>query len=249
MVMTSGGKAESTHHSPPATNHRRVSSHFHASKRFGSETRSPHYGAMVSKENKNAAFMLLGLAAMGLVARLVVGGGPNPGAVLYSAPTRDTVVRDSLAAQAARLARPLADGERIDLDQAPAVELTRLPRIGPGLATRIVADREANGPFGSIEEVDRVPGIGSAVLQSIAPHAKFSGRRRSGNRSAVSRIRINYATAEQLATLPGIGMVRAEAIIEDRSTRGRYRDVDDLKRVHGIGAATVERLRPLVVVP
>jgi competence protein ComEA len=68
-------------------------------------------------------------------------------------------------------------------------------------------------------------------------------------RSAHSGVRINTATVQQLASLPGIGMKKAEAIVEDRSARGRYRTVDDLARVRGIGEATVERLRRLVVVP
>lgn len=205
---------------------------------------------MVSKDDKKAALILLGLAAVGLCVRIAVGGAVAPGEVLYSADNHDTPPRDSLAAQAERLARPLARGEKIDLDAASALELNRLPRIGPGLAGRIVADREANGPFGSLRALDRVPGIGESVLASVAPYAEFSGRPR-GPSVAVrgQRVRINIATVEQLESLPGIGRVKAEAILEYRSRHGRYRTVDDLARVRGIGEATVERLRPLVVVP
>ena len=209
-----------------------------------------HLPVMVSKDDRKAAFILLGLAAVGLVVRLVVGGGGAPGAVLYRATDSDTLVRDSLVAQASRLARPLAPGERIDIDRASAAELTRLPRIGPGLAARIVSDRDSKGPFGSLEGLDRVSGIGPTVLEAVAPAARFSGQRRAQTgRSGATRIRLNSATAEQLTSLPGIGMVRAQAIVDDRSNHGRYRTVEDLARVHGIGAATVERLRPLVVVP
>jgi competence ComEA-like helix-hairpin-helix protein len=205
---------------------------------------------MVSKHDRKAALILLGLAAVGLCVRLVVGGGVAPGAVLYRATNSDTTMRDSLAAQASRLARPLVRGERIDVDRASATELSRLPRIGPGLAARIVADREANGPFGSLRGLDRVSGIGETVLDAVAPHAGFSGQlRRQMGRSDEAKVRLNVATAEQLASLPGIGVVLAKAIVEDRSAHGRYRTVHDLARVRGIGAATVERLRPLVVVP
>lgn len=173
-----------------------------------------------------------------------------PGEVLYNALSSDTLARDSLAARATRLVKPLARGEKIDLDMAPAIELSRLPRIGAGLASRIVANREAHGPFGSLDELDRVPGIGQSALDAVAPFAAFSGRtRRQIAESSLNRIRINTANAEQLASLPGIGIVRAEAIVEYRLAHGRYRTVDDLARVRGIGVATVERLRPLVVVP
>ena len=205
---------------------------------------------MVSKDDRKAALILLGLAAVGLCVRMAIGGGVAPGEVLYRATGSDTVQLDSLAASAARLAKPLTRGERIDIDQAPALELSRLPRIGPGLAGRIVADRAARGPFGSLGGLDRVSGIGQAVLDAVAPYADFSGQMRADRqRSADSRVRINSATVRQLASLPGIGIVKAEAIVEDRSARGRYRTVDDLARVRGIGAATVDRLRPLVVVP
>jgi competence protein ComEA len=46
-----------------------------------------------------------------------------------------------------------------------------------------------------------------------------------------------------LATLPGIGPSKAAAIIENRP----YASVDDLERVPGIGAKTIERLRDLIV--
>lgn len=57
-------------------------------------------------------------------------------------------------------------------------------------------------------------------------------------------VNINTATAEQLDALPGIGLSRAQAIIEGRP----YQAVADLDRVTGIGAATLERLQPLVTV-
>ncbi|MGH7589891.1 MAG: ComEA family DNA-binding protein, partial [Gemmatimonadales bacterium] len=72
-------------------------------------------------------------------------------------------------------ARPLGADERVDLDRASARELERLPGIGPGLAARIVADREAHGSFGGLAGFDRVPGVGPALLSRVAPHAAFSG--------------------------------------------------------------------------
>ncbi len=205
---------------------------------------------MVSKDDKKAALILLGLAAVGICVRLFAGEAGAPGEVLYRATGSDTLRLDSLVEQATSLAKPLVRGEKIDLDRATAIELSRLPRIGPGLAARIVTDREANGPFGSLEELDRVKGIGKTVLDAVAPFAAFSKRPgRTMARSADSRVRVNTATAEQLATLPGIGMAKATAIVEDRAANGRYRSVEDLARVRGIGEATVERLRPLVVVP
>lgn len=65
-------------------------------------------------------------------------------------------------------------GEPVDLDVASVQELDRLPGIGPALAARIVADREANGPFGSLEQLQRVKGVGPALAAKLQPYVTFS---------------------------------------------------------------------------
>jgi competence ComEA-like helix-hairpin-helix protein len=130
---------------------------------------------MASPADRRAAAVLLLLAAVGLVVRFWQVPGAAPGGVVYR-PVGGTAraSRDSVAARAARLLRPLSRGEQIDLDRAGASELTRLPHVGPGLAGRIVAYRDAHGPFGSLKALDQVPGIGPTVIEAIRPHARFS---------------------------------------------------------------------------
>jgi len=61
------------------------------------------------------------------------------------------------------------------------------------------------------------------------------------------RLDINRATADEMAAaLPGIGAVKAAAIVAYRDTQGPFLSVDDLLAVSGIGPRTLERLRPLV---
>lgn len=52
----------------------------------------------------------------------------------------------------------------------------------------------------------------------------------------------------QLATLPGIGATRAQAIVAYRQQHGPFQRVQDLLAVSGIGPSTLERLRSLVTV-
>jgi competence protein ComEA len=61
-------------------------------------------------------------------------------------------------------------------------------------------------------------------------------------------IDLNTAGPELLEELPGIGAAKAKAIVDLRTERGRFRSVEELEDVHGIGARTVERLRDLVSV-
>jgi competence ComEA-like helix-hairpin-helix protein len=63
---------------------------------------------------------------------------------------------------------------RVDLDVATAGEIERLPGIGPSLARRIVADRDANGPFRCLAALDRVKGVGPALLTRLDTQATFS---------------------------------------------------------------------------
>ena len=60
-----------------------------------------------------------------------------------------------------------AGPDRVDVNTAPAAELETLPGIGESLARRIIAYREANGPFGSIEEIMEVSGIGEAKFAEL----------------------------------------------------------------------------------
>ena len=64
-------------------------------------------------------------------------------------------------------AAPAARG-RININTATAEELDALPGIGPATAEKIVADREANGPFSTIEDLKRVAGIGDKKYTELA---------------------------------------------------------------------------------
>ena len=55
----------------------------------------------------------------------------------------------------------------ININTASAAELELLPQIGPTLAARIVAERNANGPFASLEDIERVRGIGPRTVEKI----------------------------------------------------------------------------------
>lgn len=57
----------------------------------------------------------------------------------------------------------------ININTAGAAEFRLLPAIGAVLAERIEQDRDANGPFASINDLQRVRGIGAKVLERIRP--------------------------------------------------------------------------------
>ena len=59
---------------------------------------------------------------------------------------------------------------------------------------------------------------------------------------------LNQATADELEALPGIGAVLAQRVIAYRESAGRFRTVEDVRSVKGIGAKKFDRLKLLVKV-
>ena len=59
-------------------------------------------------------------------------------------------------------------------------------------------------------------------------------------------LNINDATKDQLETLPGVGPVKAQAILDWRTANGPFHSLSELDSVHGIGPKTLESLEPLV---
>jgi competence protein ComEA len=97
----------------------------------------------------------------------------------------------------------------------------------------------------------------SAVAAPIAPSAdplpapteSSASSSASPPRSPASPgdpVSLNSATFEDLRRLPGVGAKRANAILALRMHLGRFRSIEDLLKVKGIGRSMLKRLRPLV---
>ena len=76
------------------------------------------------------------------------------------APAADAVVADTANA---------AQSGPLDINTASASDLDGLPGIGQSFADRIIEYRTTNGPFASVEDLQKVKGIGAALFAKIAP--------------------------------------------------------------------------------
>ncbi len=229
---------------------------------------------MAARDERRAVLVLALLAAAGGVVRVAGSSGGPPGAPLVAPelPGQDVARQAAASLRAEALQRPLRPGERVDVDRAGAEELARLPRVGAKLARRIVEEREAHGPFGSLDGLRRVSGIGPAMRAALERSVTFSGtaiivpcpdqtpapapaaarpaREAAGKAPCASGVvPLNTASARDLECLRGVGPALAARIVADRTARGPFASVDDLDRVPGVGKRLVERLRPSVRAP
>jgi len=130
----------------------------------------------------------------------------------------------------------------IEISLAPPHELEGKIYIGgevnnPGIYPLYTGD--------SLDEVIRAAGgvTGNADLTYI--ELIVSGQ---GEGAMPQKININTAEAWVLAALPGIGDVRAQAIIAYRQQKGLFRDINELLNVEGIGPVTLDNIRDFITV-
>ena len=119
-----------------------------------------------------------------------------------------------------------------------AVRAAGGPLPGARLGLLNLAERLVDGQ----QVVVGLPGVGGGSPAGAAGEASPA----SG--VPVPPVDVNVAGAAQLDTLPGVGPVLAQRIIDYRTAHGPFHDVNELERVPGIGPSTMADLRPLVTV-
>ncbi|MBC2890534.1 ComEA family DNA-binding protein [Gordonibacter massiliensis (ex Traore et al. 2017)] len=83
-------------------------------------------------------------------------------------PSETDAAAAAQGSSAAGEAGSAAAGGKININAASAAELDALPGVGASTAEKIVSDREANGPFKTIEDLKRVSGIGDKKFAALA---------------------------------------------------------------------------------
>jgi DNA uptake protein ComE-like DNA-binding protein len=150
-----------------------------------------------SASERKALAVVTAIAALGIVARVVKAREARPQATAVEMLALDSQIARVRAARAgsksgtskarsrsrvseSRTTRQASqftsDSARVlvDLDTAGLATIEGLPWIGPSLAARIVESRDRCGPFGSMEALTRVYGIGEGMSKRLAPYVTFS---------------------------------------------------------------------------
>ncbi len=87
---------------------------------------------------------------------------------------RERTDRPSAPKEPKRAAKAAAPTIIVNVESATAAEIEALPGIGPSLARRIVEDRRVHGPFGSLAGLQRVRGVGPALVGRLLGRVTFN---------------------------------------------------------------------------
>jgi competence protein ComEA len=89
---------------------------------------------------------------------------------------------------------------------------------------------------------------GELIVVGVPTPAAPAGDGSAGPAASGGKVNLNTATLAQLDTLPGVGQVLAQRILDYRTSHGGFRSVSDLRQVDGIGDSRFEQLKDLVTV-
>jgi len=90
--------------------------------------------------------------------------------------------------------------------------------------------------------------IAAIALTAPALSAQSKAPAPKPTATAAAPVNLNTATAEQLATIPGVGPKMAERIIDYRQKNGGFKKIEDLMNVSGVGEKSFLKMKPLITV-
>ena len=162
---------------------------------------------------------------VGTIAVYLCGQVCNPGVYileegsrLYQAVEMAGGLTSQAQAEAVNLARVLSDSEQI-----------YIPDVSETVVSSVAASTQA-------EQSEN-----EAAHSNVSDGLDFSAE--AGN-----SININQATVSELMQLPGIGQVKAEAIVAYRNSNGLFSSIEEIKNVPGIKEAAFEKIKGMITV-
>ena len=123
-----------------------------------------------------------------------------------------------------------------DLNAVTAADLRTIPGIGPVFSRRIVRFRKVLGGFLHPDQLYDVYGLEPEVARRVMQAFPLNSIPR------ISRLDINKARADQLASLAYLTRRMAEAIITHRDSAGPFRNAEDLRAVRGLPQDRIDRI-------
>jgi competence protein ComEA len=185
------------------------------------------------------ALLVLGLVAAGVAVVVLLRAQPHP----TSLPSAGTSASVRTTGAAVARATPLVTATLVTVDVSGKVHRPGVYKLGPG--TRVIdAVRAAGGALHGVP----LDGLNLAAKLTDGQQVVVGGPAGAaapvaGATSQASVVDLNSATVEQLQTLPGIGPVLAQHIVDYRTQHGPFASVDALQQVSGIGPNKFAQLK------
>jgi competence protein ComEA len=152
-------------------------------------------------------------------------------AVALPAPAPSSETAEVVVAVSGKVRRPglvrLPAGARV----ADAVEAAGGAQPGADLTSLNLARRVVDGEL---------------IPVGVTPPPGVGGTPGGGPGALPGKVNLNTATLQELDSLPGVGPVLAQRILDHRESSGGFRSVGELRNVDGIGASRFEDLKDLV---
>ncbi len=143
----------------------------------------------------------------------------------------------------------------VDIRTASKEDLMSLPGIGEKKATDILEYRKSHDLKSCIDLME-IKGIGPKLMVKIKPNLIWFGaeidtlniRQVDRKTPFTGKVNINEASLDELMQLPGIGPVKAQAILDKRNEISSFQTTEQIMDVKGIGPKTYEKLKDLITV-
>jgi competence protein ComEA len=147
---------------------------------------------------------------------------------------------------ASRWSRPLARASGVLVALVVLATIGRSTFAHPALSSAVTADPVGSSTPPPVAAISATTEATTATAPAAIPVESLPLAAHRGVATADDPVILNAATVDDLERLPHVGPKRAEAILALRTHLGRFRQIDDLMRVKGIGRATLKKIRPLV---
>ena len=209
-------------------------------------------GITFSQAQKKGIFALLVAILMATAAIYTFKSLSLRDSVSFSFPAEAVANRDNGAAESIL----------IDINLADSSQWVQLKGIGPVLARRILNYREAIGGFSSIDQVANVYGLRPEVFEELKGHIythsatipasaynSISAPRRTEFVGAETKsLDINVAEAADFESLPGIGKVLSQRIVNYRKALGGFESTSQIGKVFNLDPDVFARIEPYLYV-
>ncbi|MFZ5952002.1 MAG: ComEA family DNA-binding protein [Candidatus Rifleibacteriota bacterium] len=135
--------------------------------------------------------------------------------------------------------------KKLNLNRADELSIAAIPGMSGPLAKRIAEFIKDRGTIKSLEELMEVKGMNRKKLRQLETYATVYGGH-AGQAAWGEKLNLNFATIQEISSLPGIGPKTAKEIVEFRNRNGGFFSLEDLREIPGLTPAKIEKFIEMV---